>query len=493
MIDISDPTNPTLLGTYNTPDIAYGVTVSGDHAFVADYGSGLQVIRVFQSEVDADNNVGRSLGVDASDAMIPRARLTCVQTEEVAWELSADGGINWQWIVPDGNWNAMLVLGTDLLWRSTHTWAAPGVNPGVSELEIEWLVEAAPITSIVDVPNDQGGWVRINFLRSGYDFSDETTLPVTGYQIYQLVDELEIPQPASEDSFDSRSSEFEVAPLEGVRVWNEGGRVLARGEAKAAGIFPPGTWAVIGWVAGTQVDDYRVRFPTAADSTSAGVNMTTFLVTTHTTTPSVWFASQPDSGYSLDNIAPGMPRDILAGYLPTGVTLDWDDAPEVDFHLYRIYRGDDAGFVPAPDNLIHETAASTWTDPATNPWGYHYKITVLDHAGNESEAGSPMSVSGVQDGGVPARTALLNAVPNPFNPSTKLFFEMTAAGHARLDVYDVAGRLVATLVDEQRDAGRHHVTWDGRDAAGRASAAGVYLYRLETGDYSETKRMVLVK
>ena len=117
----------------------------------------------------------------------------------------------------------------------------------------------------------------------------------------------------------------------------------------------------------------------------------------------------------------------------------------------------------------------------------------MDFAGNESEAGSPSEVTGVQEGTIPARTALLGAVPNPFNPSTKLSFELATAGHARLKVYDTAGRLVATLVDERREQGSHHVIWDGRDDAGRASSAGVYLYRLEVGDFLETKRMTLIK
>jgi hypothetical protein len=52
-------------------------------------------------------------------------------------------------------------------------------------------------------------------------------------------------------------------------------------------------------------------------------------------------------------------------------------------------------------------------------------------------------------------------------------------------VYDAAGRLVATLVDEHRDIGSHHVIWDGKNAAGRMSAAGVFLYRLEAGAFSE--------
>jgi len=102
-------------------------------------------------------------------------------------------------------------------------------------------------------------------------------------------------------------------------------------------------------------------------------------------------------------------------------------------------------------------------------------------------------VTSVQDGTVPTRSALLDAIPNPFNPKTRLSFEISSAGPVELKVYDIAGRLVAVLLDGHLDAGRHHVVWDGRDEAGRACSAGVYLYRLEAGDYCETKRMALIK
>lgn len=88
---------------------------------------------------------------------------------------------------------------------------------------------------------------------------------------------------------------------------------------------------------------------------------------------------------------------------------------------------------------------------------------------------------------------LYPSVPNPFNPATSISFEMAAAGHATLKVYDPAGRLIRTLVDEQRAAGLHSVTWNGRDEAGRTAAAGVYLYRFETGKSVQTRTMTLIK
>ncbi|MBU8869498.1 MAG: T9SS type A sorting domain-containing protein [Gemmatimonadales bacterium] len=500
VIDISDPTNPALLETYDTPGSVNGLAVEGDCLFVADWDAGLQIFQVFQQEVYTDDNIGQSLFVDETDDTIFRARLTTNQTANVAWELSADGGGGWQEILPDASWNKITVPGSDLLWRSTHNWS-PGLDPTVFDLTLEWLYNFAPIKSIVDVPGDQGGRVDVTFSRSTYDFADETSLPVTGYNIYRLVEEGSLAAKGLTTSL-VKSGQDLLTPT-GIKAWPIPGEetVTAGGDFYVVGVpsaaeeatFPPGTWKLVSTAFATQSDTYIVEATTAADSTGPEIDLSVYLVTTHTTTPSVWFASQPESGYSVDNLAPGVPTAVAAAYQTDSVVLDWNDAPETDFQYYRIYRDTDPGFVPSPANLIQEIAVSSWTDPTTDPWDYHYKITTLDYTGNESEAGSPESVSGVRDGSLPSRTALLGAVPNPFNPLTKLSFEMATPGNARLKIFDAAGRLVATLVDEHREAGRHQIVWDGRDGDGRMSSAGVYLYRLEADGFIEAKRMVLIK
>jgi len=93
-----------------------------------------------------------------------------------------------------------------------------------------------------------------------------------------------------------------------------------------------------------------------------------------------------------------------------------------------------------------------------------------------------------------AGTALLEpGVPNPFNPSTQLFFNLDRTRHVTLAVYDAAGREVAVLVDANRPAGRHVVRWDGRDAQGRPAPAGVYVARLRAGDRTESRKLALIK
>ena len=82
--------------------------------------------------------------------------------------------------------------------------------------------------------------------------------------------------------------------------------------------------------------------------------------------------------------------------------------------------------------------------------------------------------------------------PNPFNPSTVIPYEIPASAHVRLEVFNLLGQRLATLVDGVRPAGTHTAQWDGTDAAGRAVGAGVYIYRLSGSGVTVSRRMVLV-
>ena len=77
---------------------------------------------------------------------------------------------------------------------------------------------------------------------------------------------------------------------------------------------------------------------------------------------------------------------------------------------------------------------------------------------------------------------------------TVIRFDLPSAGGVHLQVYDVGGRLVRTIVNGSHyDAGRHRVTWSGRDDEGNAVASGVYFYRLRANEFHATNRMVLLK
>ena len=93
---------------------------------------------------------------------------------------------------------------------------------------------------------------------------------------------------------------------------------------------------------------------------------------------------------------------------------------------------------------------------------------------------------------LPTDFALGQNYPNPFNPSTVIPYQLPAAGHVRLEVFNILGQRLATLVDAEQSAGTYTAQWDGTDAAGRAVGAGVYIYRLSSGGMTVNRRMVLV-
>ena len=90
-------------------------------------------------------------------------------------------------------------------------------------------------------------------------------------------------------------------------------------------------------------------------------------------------------------------------------------------------------------------------------------------------------------------TTLHTNYPNPFNPSTIIAFDKEKEGNVKIDIYNIRGQRVTTLVNENFEYGRHTVEWHGTDANGRSVASGVYFYRMETDEYNSTKRMVLMK
>ena len=93
----------------------------------------------------------------------------------------------------------------------------------------------------------------------------------------------------------------------------------------------------------------------------------------------------------------------------------------------------------------------------------------------------------------PVAYDLMQNYPNPFNPSTSIGFTLPEAGNVKVSVYDMAGRLVSTLVDANMDEGVHVVDWDGTDSSGAMVSAGVYIYALESSDMVMTKKMILMK
>jgi hypothetical protein len=102
-------------------------------------------------------------------------------------------------------------------------------------------------------------------------------------------------------------------------------------------------------------------------------------------------------------------------------------------------------------------------------------------------------VSVEDDPTIPLRFALEQNYPNPFNPTTQIQFSITEQSDVLLEVFDILGRRVTTLVNENLNIGHHTVTWDATDQSGRSISSGLYIYRLQAGTKVETKRMMFLK
>jgi len=93
----------------------------------------------------------------------------------------------------------------------------------------------------------------------------------------------------------------------------------------------------------------------------------------------------------------------------------------------------------------------------------------------------------------PLRTELLGNYPNPFNPETEIAFSLAEAGNVKISIYDLTGKLVRKLIDEEKSVGTYKVRWNGTRANGQPVGTGMYLYKLETGTKVQSKKMMFIK
>jgi hypothetical protein len=96
-------------------------------------------------------------------------------------------------------------------------------------------------------------------------------------------------------------------------------------------------------------------------------------------------------------------------------------------------------------------------------------------------------------GNVPAKFSLSQNYPNPFNPMTTIEYSLPEQSQVTLEVFNILGQRVKTLVNAVEPIGRHRIVWDGKDAQGKDVASGIYFYRLEAGEFTDSKRMVILK
>jgi hypothetical protein len=272
-------------------------------------------------------------------------------------------------------------------------------------------------------------------------------------------------------------------------------------------------------------------YPTSdADVTKTNVRANTFYSTnpdetgfytlylpngTHNITASLaYHQSSTVNNISISPASPSYEQDFTLINLPapgelqfdvfndTGtVILTWDQ-PHDPVHQvlgYNVYKRFDTGPFVKYQEVVAGDPNLTFVDeiPLHMHGTYQYYVTAkylnTEGAPTNTVIFSFPYVSNDENEAPALVTNLAQNYPNPFNPTTTISFDLAKAGKVKLNVYNIKGQLVRSLVNDALNAGSHKVIWNGTDGRNRRVASGIYYYRLETKDYVKTNKMVLMK
>ena len=200
----------------------------------------------------------------------------------------------------------------------------------------------------------------------------------------------------------------------------------------------------------------------------------------------------PGAVVEIDHRRPGMEHsaepaphgyDLFAGLSNSGSGLpaDFDDVA-----VYITLWG-----VTGPGGGVLTMDSSFWL-PA-NVWLWCSDPTFYPPWDGPHEFHVATGVDFANGGPLPTAFSLRQNYPNPFNPTTEVHFDVPTRSHVRIEIYNVLGHRVETLVNEEMGAGSYVRMWDGTNSRGSAVSSGVYLYKMTAGDFTESKKMIMLK
>ena len=335
--------------------------------------------------------------------------------------------------------------------------------------------------AVEDRPHDQGGELLVTWQASPLDNS--LTGAIASYSIW--VEDLGF-HPAGKAG---------AAPADGQLPDAELATLLRMDEAAVAEMRTAG-WTYAGQVPALFQSEYSAFCPSFGDSIAAGITFTGVRVVAHHEEPNTFWIGLALEGYSADNLAPGAPLNLTAANVDGTADLSWtaSGSHDEDLATYRVYRGTEAGFVLDESSLVGSSLTLVFTDDSATGT-VHYRVTAVDVHDNESAASGEVTVQlGMSPAGaLPTVFSHRGNYPNPFNPMTTIAFDLPQTIRTRVTVYDAAGRLVQTLLDETLAAGQQTVRWNGTDLQGRSVSSGVYFSRVEAGELTAVRTMTLVR
>jgi hypothetical protein len=297
------------------------------------------------------------------------------------------------------------------------------------------------ITSIVDVPDDEGGRVYVEFERSFFDHVDATNQFYTIFRLDEINDST--------------------------------------------------TWVSVVTGAAGGDESYVYEASTVMDSTVENDGITEFMVIGYMNEGT--FPSGTASGYSLDNLAPDAPTGLVATVVDEGIHLSWDLSSADDFQYFELEKSIMEDFSSVETFTLVDTSYLdvVYELNQTN----FYRLSAVDNSGNVSDYSDMVeaAILQIEEDLVPDSYALHQNYPNPFNPVTTIRYDLPEDAQVMIRIFDIQGRIVRTLVDGHEDAGRKAVPWNATNQVGEPVAAGMYIYMIQSGGFSQVRKMLLLK
>jgi len=327
-------------------------------------------------------------------------------------------------------------------WPGSQDGNGTGNGGGFSYYRSGPIDYSASIISITDVPNDQGGRVYINFKRSMVDVTSHP-FGIDVYTIQRL-----------------------------------GG---------------PNEWVNIGSMGATGEQFYTYEATTVADSSVHGEGLIAFRVIAQSFFPDLVEFSTSAVGYSVDNISPSVPQGLSLQLVSGNVELYWDSSLDSDFHYFILERSSTESFESFES---YHTIENYYLDQ--NVLGnqtYYYRLRSVDYNGNLSDYTELLSSNMMSTDNIyyPNTYSLHQNYPNPFNPKTQIRYDLKNDVNVRIDIFDLKGNKIKTLIDESQSNGHKAIYWDATNDYGQKVSAGMYIYTIKADNYFQSRKMLFLK
>lgn len=218
--------------------------------------------------------------------------------------------------------------------------------------------------------------------------------------------------------------------------------------------------------------------------------------------------SHNESGFSnevnatpvyIDSIPPAIPQNLSGIAGDSSVTLTWNMVYDPDTIYYRIYMDSSTNPMIIVDSTSNKADTSTVINNLNNNVTYYCRITAMDIHGNESAFSDEIQFTPIPTGTedleniLPTAYSLKQNYPNPFNPVTTISYSLPKSVDINLVIFNILGQHVRTLYQGNQTAGDKKIKWYGKNDFGENVNSGVYFYQLISTNFSQTKKLILLR